>query len=389
MTPRNEIIGALGTANGKAWIHVIRHGESSHTPNAYYMISGGGSIDSLDKYPWPDESTTKGWKAVGAGQFIPHTWYGLQRQYPDDCKDFSPYAQDFGILALTAGRGALQDVLNGDIVTAIRKCREEWTSLPGAAENKKYTMEMALHVFKEWGGGTLREQPAAPVEDKSTTYQPTGGNMGTALMLLPLLAQWVPQIMSLIKPDSKSTAKDAQVAQTVLNVAAEAAGVIQKGEQATAANVGATVDMLQKDPELAKKVQEAVVTHPEIMGVLQIGEGGIQGARDFGKAIQVAEKPFWFNPTFWITVGLFPMMYMIAYSVLFTVAPDSSATVDDVVKLAWYQKIGFDPNTRTGLVNLIVGFVFGGVVGVWFGTSYGSQRKTELAASATEQAVGK
>lgn len=233
------------------------------------------------------------------------------------------------------------------------------------------------------------EQPAAPIEDKSTTYQPTGGNMGTALMLLPLLAQWVPQIMSLIKPDSKSTAKDAQVAQTVLNVAAEAAGVIQKGEQATAANVGATVDMLQKDPELAKKVQEAVVTHPEIMGVLQIGEGGIQGARDFGKAIQVAEKPFWFNPTFWITVGLFPMMYMIAYSVLFTVAPDSSATVDDVVKLAWYQKIGFDPNTRAGLVNLIVGFVFGGVVGVWFGTSYGSQRKTELAASATEQAVGK
>ena len=213
--------------------------------------------------------------------------------------------------------------------------------------------------------------------------------MGTALMLLPLLAQWVPQILSLIKPDSKSTAKDAQVAQTVLNVAAEAAGVIQKGEQATAANVGATVDMLQKDPELAKKVQEAVVTHPEIMGVLQIGEGGIQGARDFGKAIQVAEKPFWFNPTFWITVGLFPMMYMIAYSVLFTVAPDSSATVDDVVKLAWYQKIGFDPNTRTGLVNLIVGYVFGGVVGVWFGTSYGSQRKTELTASATEQAAGK
>jgi len=213
--------------------------------------------------------------------------------------------------------------------------------------------------------------------------------MGTALMLLPLLAQWVPQIMSIIKPDSKSTAKDAQVAQTVLNVAAEAAGIIQKGEQATAANVGATVDALQKDPELAKKVQEAVVTHPEIMGVLQIGEGGIKGARDFGVAVQVAEKPFWFNPTFWISVAFFPMMYMIAYSVLFTVAPDAKVTPEMMEKLTWYQKIGFDPNTRSGLVNLIVGFVFGGVVGVWFGTSYGSQRKTELAASATEQAVGR
>lgn len=204
--------------------------------------------------------------------------------------------------------------------------------------------------------------------------------MGMALKLLPLLASFIPQIMPLVKPESKSTAKDMEIAQTVLNIAAQAAGVIPVGQQATAANVGATVEALQNNPNMVKKVQEAVVTHPEIIGVLEIG-GGVVAAREHGRTLQVAEKPFWYNPTFWISVLFFPMMYMIAYSVLFTVAPDAKATLEQLKEMAWYQKIGFDPNTRSGLVNLIVGFVFGGVVGVWFGTSYGSQRKTELTAT--------
>jgi hypothetical protein len=41
------------------------------------------------------------------------------------------------------------------------------------------------------------------------------------------------------------------------------------------------------------------------------------------------------------------------------------------------------------VVNLVLGMVLGGIVGIWFGTSYGSMRKTELAATATEQAVAK
>ena len=49
--------------------------------------------------------------------------------------------------------------------------------------------------------------------------------------------------------------------------------------------------------------------------------------------------------------------------------------------MAWYQKIGFDPNTRTGALNLVIGFVFGGIVGVWFGTSYGSLKKDALIAA--------
>jgi muramidase (phage lysozyme) len=379
MIPRETIVTALGNANVKAWLQVIRHRETDHTNRAYHRVNGRPDLTSLAAHPYYGVPTTQGSRAAGAYQDLGTTWQRIAERYPKDCGDFSPYAQDFGAVVGTSDRGALQDVIDGDVATACRKCRLEWSSLPGGSENTGYTDKQALQVFEEYGG-VAATQPVAPIVDESVELQSTEEKpMGIALTLLPLLAQYIPQIMSLVKPDSKSTAKDAQIAQTVLNVAAQAAGVIQAGQQATAANVGATVDALQNNPELAKKVQEAVVTHPDIIGVLEIG-GGVKAAREFGTAIQVGDKGFWLNPTFWISVLFFPMMYMIVASILFTVAPDAKSTVEDIAKMVWYQKIGFDPNTRTGALNLIIGFVFGGIVGVWFGTSYGSQRKTELSA---------
>lgn len=380
MTSREVIAHALTVANVRAWLHVLRHRETNHTDRAYFMVNGRADLTSLAAHPYHGIPTTRGARASGAYQYLGTTWAGIAAKYPEDCKDFSIYAQDFGAVVLTAECGALQDVIDGNVLEAARKCRDVWVSLPGGSENRGYTQAEVLRVFREWGGVT-GEQVAAPVEDKSTQYTSTGEEpMGMALKLLPLLASFIPQIMPLVKPESKSTAKDMEIAQTVLNIAAQAAGVIPVGQQATAANVGATVEALQNNPNMVKKVQEAVVTHPEIIGVLEIG-GGVVAAREHGRTLQVAEKPFWYNPTFWISVLFFPMMYMIAYSVLFTVAPDAKATLEQLKEMAWYQKIGFDPNTRSGLVNLIVGFVFGGVVGVWFGTSYGSQRKTELTAT--------
>ena len=87
--------------------------------------------------------------------------------------------------------------------------------------------------------------------------------------------------------------------------------------------------------------------------------------------MQTAEKPFWYNPAVLVTVLFFPMMYWIVGGVLAGGTPGAPA---------WFGS-AFDANTRTGLINLIVGMVFGGVVGLWFGTSYGSMRKTEIAAA--------
>ena len=135
---------------------------------------------------------------------------------------------------------------------------------------------------------------------------------------------------------------------------------------------------MQADPKLKLSVQQAVVSHPEVIGLMEIG-GGIKAARESSVIMQNAERPFWFNPMFWVTAAFFPMMYVIIGAVLFTVDATSPSTPD----APFWRVVGFDQATRSGLVNLIVGMVFGGVVGVWFGTSYGSQRKTELAAAET------
>lgn len=370
MLSREQIVVLMGNANIKAMQHVIREGETDQTDRAYYRVNGKPDLISLERHPYDGVTTTLGGRASGAYQDLGTTWAGIRKRYPEDCKDFSQYAQDFGSVVGMNDRGALQSVLDGDLVAAIELLKEEWISLKGLGQR-------AFNVFQQYGGSlNAASSPPAAQPEKS---------MGP-LALLSLIAQFVPQIATLIKPNSQSTARDSTLAQTILNTVVSAAGIVTGGGPVNAAQVGAAVDAMGKDATLAAKVQQAVVSHPDVIGVLQIGDG-IKGARDFGVAVQVADKPFWFNPTFWISVAFFPMMYMIAYSVLFTVAPDTKTTPEMMTALSWYQKIGFDPNTRSGLVNLIVGFVFGGVVGVWFGTSYGSQRKTELAAQKDDAAI--
>jgi len=275
MTSREVIVAAMGNANVKAWQQVVRHRESSHADNAYYMISGGGVISTLHEYPWPDESTKKGWKAVGAGQFIPHTWYGLARQYPKDCNNFGRYAQDFGIVALTAGRGALQDVLNGDIITAIRKCREEWTSLPGAAENKKYTIEEALAVYMQFGGGlksvtdTVYEpvpdtQPAAPIIDHSTTIQPDEEkDMGAGLVMAlvqSLISSFAPLAQQKLSDVITKHGGDPTASATITNAVMNAVGSAVGSPVTTDAQALQAVAAVQADPVKLAKVQESALS---------------------------------------------------------------------------------------------------------------------------------
>ena len=190
----------------------------------------------------------------------------------------------------------------------------------------------------------------------------------------PIIAQLIPQVGQLFGGgrDQRNVAVIGKVFDTIVQATGQT-GAADVGK------VGTAIQAMQTDSAVKKAVTEAVVTHPEIIGLLEVG-GGIKAAREASYAIQVAEKPFWYNPMFWISAFFFPMMYLIVGAVLFTVQPGQAPPAGT----PWWALVGFDQATRSGLVNLIVGMVFGGVVGVWFGTSYGSQRKTELAANATE-----
>jgi len=88
----------------------------------------------------------------------------------------------------------------------------------------------------------------------------------------------------------------------------------------------------------------------------------------------MTDHPFWHNPLFWITIALFPMMYGVVIAVLLFTNAGLDAAGSIVSGAPWYTLIGFDPATRSGLINLIVGFIFGGVCGVWFGTT--AQQRT-------------
>jgi hypothetical protein len=209
-------------------------------------------------------------------------------------------------------------------------------------------------------------QPAAPIDDRSTPLpQPTRQPMGAALALLPLVAQFIPQIMTLIKPGSQSTAKDAAVAQTILNTVVQAAGVVSNGP-ATAQSVGAAVDAMQADPALAKSVQTAVVTHPDVMpmlGIVEVGSGGIKQARDDSATMQNGPKSFWYNPAFWITCLLLAMPFMLLADV-FYVHPQNYT----------------DTNLKTQIVTGVLAVIMV-VSGFWLGSSQGSQKKDDALAS--------
>lgn len=181
-----------------------------------------------------------------------------------------------------------------------------------------------------------------------------GPTMGVALTLLPLLAQFIPQIMTLIKPGSASTAKDAAVAQTILNTAVTAAGVLlPDGQQATAQHVGAAVDAMNADPALAKRVQEAVVTQPEIMQalVIEVGTGGIAAARTANAAPD--QTPFYKNPGFIMALVLAPLIYMVVY------------------KTMW--DAGFSEQLKTVVVTAVLSGLLGSLTGFYFGSSLRQQ----------------
>lgn len=154
MTGNDE---ALASGNVQAFLMLIRSGESSARQDAYQMIvygnnPGPATFSSFANHPRVKKPTKDGsgrvTSAAGAYQITATTWDdlgGIGRY-----GDFSPASQDRAAVDLIRRRGALSDVLNGRWRAAVRKLRQEWTSLPGAAE-QGYGMDRALAVLQRNG----------------------------------------------------------------------------------------------------------------------------------------------------------------------------------------------------------------------------------------------
>lgn len=153
---RDELRIYAADPNMAAFLKVIRAGEGTSDPDGYRRMFGGELFDSFKDHPrklhtcqtkhGPLSST-----AAGAYQFLVRTWDELVKVY--HFEDFSPKCQDEAAVALIDRRSAAKDVIGGHFDAAIRKCRKEWASLPGAGYNQpERTLAQALEVYAAAGG---------------------------------------------------------------------------------------------------------------------------------------------------------------------------------------------------------------------------------------------
>lgn len=146
--------------NVRAFLAVIRHGETADGPHAYKMMFGGELFAHYADHPriavtrpmringtvQPITST-----AAGAYQFLARTWDEVRAALK--LPDFSPSSQDIGAVYLVRRRGALADVRAGRFDGAIAKCGREWASLPGSPYGQpRKSLEHVRAVYVQHGG---------------------------------------------------------------------------------------------------------------------------------------------------------------------------------------------------------------------------------------------
>lgn len=372
--------------NVRAMSHVVRERESNQNDDAYTLVNGGAHFSpplsyNAWRHPWHGIPTTQGAKACGAYQHLGTTWAGLASKY--GIPDFSPPSQDAGFVGGLIERGALEDVIAGRFEQAVLKLRKEWTSLPGASESSSnWTMEKALAVFKKYGGGvstsvTVGQEPAAPAPSPEPTRSRSNMDPITIFSIFgPLLAKLIPQIASIVKPESEVAKRNVELAGTVVNTILDAT---------KSQNMQEAVEKMQADPEVKKEVQQAVVTQPTVMEALQIVEvgGGAKAAAERDVLVMQQEKPFWkTSAVFWVSILLLPMVY-------WYVGSSVVGGIEIPSDWPWYAQLPlklfgavWDAGARVGLANLVIGLVLGGICGVYYGISV-TQAKQQAAEKAS------
>lgn len=354
MTPLEECQSALQSQNCQAFLHLIRAGESGQTADAYRTMFGGSMFDSFDAHP-NIVHTAGSLKSTAAGayQFLKRTWDEVAEAL--GLPDFSPLMQDTAAVYLIRRRGALADVLAGNIKAAISKCGKEWASLPGSPYGQPTrTLEQALATYKAYGGQLGQSTDAGNSADVSPASIAKDKPMAPLIAaLLPSLIEAIPKLGSLFGSGSEVATRNVKAAEIAFSVAKEALG---------ATNEQQVIEQIKADPAAAQVVAKAIEAQWFIL-TQEAGGGGIDGARKANAVYMQSGAPgFWLNPAFWISMLLMAMPFMLLADV-FYVHPQS-----------------YVGEIRTQIVTGLIA-VIGMVGGYWIGTSFSSAKKDERASS--------
>ncbi|WP_228895598.1 glycoside hydrolase family 104 protein [Acidovorax sp. Leaf73] len=370
------LIAALQDTNVQAFLRMLRHGEGTAGDDGYRVMFGGGHLVGLDGQPGtaddfadhPRQAITRKLggnpitsTAAGAYQFLSRTWDGLVKQY--GFADFSPMNQDLGAVALIKGRKALDDVIAGRFEDAVRKCNREWASLPGSPYGQPVvTMARARQEYEAHGGTYATALPEAaatpadfinPVALAADTITPKPKEQPMAPFIaavLPSLIDLVPKLGRLFSSGSETSERNIKAAEIVVAAAKEAIGARNEQE---------LLETIKTDPAAAAAVRGAIES--QWFKLEEVG-GGIVAAREANAAyLQPGMQGFWHNPAFWISLLLLLPLYGLIADVLF-VHPDN-----------------YSSELRVQFVTALLGVI--ALIGAyWLGTSFSSQRKTELQA---------
>jgi muramidase (phage lysozyme) len=331
----------LRNENVQAFLALIRKTEGA----GYTTLFGGGIVENTDDHPRIAITRTLGGKpitstAAGAYQFLSRTW--------DECvkalglNDFSPPNQDRAALYLIERRKALPAVMEGDWTTAIERCNREWASLPGSPYGQPTkSLAYCLKFLNDLKGGGA---PATDTFQDSTTKDT---NMAPFIAAaIPSLISAAPALIRLFGKGEQSE-KNAKAAEMAVEIAKSIT------EQPTAEGA---VAALQADPVLSTSYAKAIESKwYELTG--ESGGGGIEGARKHDIQSQSSSKP-WLSPALWVSIMILPLVYIVVVAVMFG--------------------DGWTNDIRAMVVSSIISLILGSITGFFLGTSYGSQRKTDL-----------
>lgn len=124
----------------------------SKNPKGYDIIVGGGTFDDYSDHPRVlVDLPNLGIKSSAAGryQILERYWDHYSKQL--GLKDFSPKNQDRYALNMFREVGALEDIEEGRIEEAVKKCASRWASFPEAGYSQhEYSMVECLRKFDEF-----------------------------------------------------------------------------------------------------------------------------------------------------------------------------------------------------------------------------------------------
>jgi len=367
----SDLRAYLSIANVRAFLRVIRQGESVQTDDAYTLINGGShfSIANGWAHPWHGIPTTQGARACGAYQFLGTTWAECADKY--GLPDFTPASQDEGAVGKVIDRGALDDVIGGWLESAIARCRKEWTSLPGAAENNpRWTLAKARDLYLSYGGALsladgLQDAglPPAPIDEPRKGMDPLTLIGMLTSVFSPLLRAKIDKVVG--------TEVGKPLVDGLLGMAQTLTGKPDPLEAvAIARQQPAVVAQLeQKADDWFAQIAPAVDKIAALeRGAWDAEEGSREAAAARGARMQEA-GPLGGNPQFLIAVGILSMVAVVVLSVLWK---------DAVLAMFMGEaglKFGFSTDMQAFVIGAIVGSSLTAIIGYFYGSTRASAAK--------------